>query len=118
MPRPIKCRKVCRLPKNDVFGPENPNLQDVIIMSVEEYETIRLIDYENFTQEQCSVYMGIARTTVQQLYNNARKKISVSLVDGVRLKIEGGNYRLCDDSQNQCHCRRCHKHKQNERGDI
>ena len=64
MPRPRKCRKVCCLPDNDGFVPVN----------VDEYEAIRLIDREGFSQEQCGEYMRIARTTVQQIYAATRKK--------------------------------------------
>lgn len=43
-------------------------------MSVEEYETLRLLDYEGMTQAECAQEMGIARATVQSLYTEARKK--------------------------------------------
>ena len=113
MPRPRKCRKVCKLPSNNVFQPIN-NLEDnkVIIMSVDEYETIRLIDLENFSQEECSFYMKIARTTVQQIYVSARKKIAATLVNGCTLRIEGGDYELCDGQEHQCNCGGCRKHKE------
>jgi len=40
----------------------------VISMTIEKYETLRLIDGEDFTQEKCAVQMHVARTTVQKLY--------------------------------------------------
>ncbi|QSX04986.1 DUF134 domain-containing protein [Sedimentibacter sp. zth1] len=110
MARPRKWRKVCSLPENNFFGPMNcEQFDDMIIMTVDEYETIRLIDYQDFTQEECSQYMKIARTTVQQIYTNARKKIAQSIVDGKVLKIFGGDYQLCDGNEDFCGCRGCHK---------
>lgn len=104
MPRPRKFRRVCCLPKTNSFGPSNllPDEKNQIIMTVDEYETIRLIDYEGYTQEECSLNMNIARTTVQQIYLNARKKLSQSLVEGKCLIITGGDYTLCDGDQNFC----------------
>ena len=78
MPRPMKGRKVCCLPQNARFGPlgcKGVQLEE-IIMTVDEYETIRLIDYLDFTQEECSQQMKVARTTVQGIYSQARKKLS------------------------------------------
>jgi hypothetical protein len=46
--------------------------------------------------------MSIARTTVQGIYNEARKKLAESLVDGKVLVIGGGEYRLCDGTGKGC----------------
>lgn len=112
MPRPRKCRKVCRLPETAEFAPAHGNVSDnIVVMTVDEYETIRLIDREGFSQEECGQYMYIARTTVQQIYNTARKKIAQALVEGKALKIEGGDYRLCDGREQFCGCGGCQKHR-------
>ncbi len=113
MPRPRKRRKVCRLPEISRYGPltATPAEEAAIIMSVDEYEAIRLIDLEDFTQEQCADQMGIARTTVQRIYGDARRKAAQSLVHGKILKIEGGDYRLCDELEETCRCGGCRRHR-------
>ncbi|MFA7689118.1 MAG: DUF134 domain-containing protein [Bacilli bacterium] len=95
MPRPIKRRIICSEPKINIFGPPNYNRYQYINMNLEEYETIRLIDYKNLTQEECAELMGVARTTIQKIYDDARKKIADAIVNGKTIKIEGGNYTLC-----------------------
>ena len=113
MPRPKKWRMVCCLPPVKEFAPINiPCLPDeVVVMTVDEYETIRLIDHEGFSQEECSGYMKIARTTVQLVYNNARIKIATALVDGRTLRIEGGEYHLCEGKEAYCGCGGCRRHR-------
>ena len=121
MPRPKKWRRVCSLPDVDRFGPLGlPQKKAyVVIMSVDEYETIRLIDLEGLSQEECARIMNVARTTVQGIYQEARKKIAESLVNGKVLRIEGGEYRLCGGegdfhSRRCCHRNRCGKDEFNE----
>lgn len=111
MPRPVKWKKVCCLPETDLFGPLNAkNIEkDIITMSVEEYETIRLIDGEGMLQEACAEQMHVARTTVQRIYNDARKKLADALVNGNVLKIEGGHYKLCEEDRETNRCSRCRK---------
>lgn len=113
MSRPIKWRKVCCLPESNSFGPLNStqNENNIIIMSIDEYETIRLIDLQGFMQEECAEQMKVARTTVQRIYNDARKKIAESLVNGKILRIEGGEYRLCNKLEESCRCGGCKRHR-------
>lgn len=108
MPRPRKCRQVCRLPQHDAFAPVGCGRSaQAVVIAVDEYEAIRLIDYEGLSQEECAASMGVARTTVQQIYNTAREKLSTALVEGRPFLIQGGDYRLCqgDESCRGC-CRR------------
>lgn len=104
MPRPRKWRTVCSLPQSNRFGPLDApvNAENFIIMTVDEYETIRLIDLNGLTQEECANQMDIARTTVQGIYNEARKKVADFLVNGKLLMIEGGDYRICRDWEESC----------------
>ena len=81
MSRPRKCRRVCSLPKVNEFRPAG-SCEDWVNLTVDEYETVRLIDREGFSQKECAGYMLIARTTVQQIYNSARKKLAAALVEG------------------------------------
>lgn len=72
-----------------------PRCSDMeIIMSIEEYETIRLIDYLGMNQEAAASQMDVGRATVQALYTNARRKLARYLVEGTRLSIRGGNYEI------------------------
>lgn len=112
MPRPRKYRKVCCLPDNDGFVPVRGGEElTPIVLNVDEYEAIRLIDREGFSQEQCGEYMCIARTTVQQIYAAARKKLADALVEGLPLRIEGGDFALCSGNSAAYGCRNCYQEK-------
>ena len=112
MPRPRKCRKVCQMPTTKEFRPigDTP-CKSAVILTVDEYEAIRLIDKQGFSQEECSTYMQVARTTVQLIYNSARKKLADALVDGLSIRIEGGDFQLCDGNEDYCGCGGCRRHR-------
>ena len=105
MPRPYKRRRICAcgMPGCSNFGPLSGEHTQDVVMTVDEFETIRLIDLEGLTQEECSRRMNVARTTVQAIYNGARRKLADSLVNGKHLKIQGGDYVLCEGG-NGCGC--------------
>lgn len=113
MPRPRKYRKVCCLPESSVFGPVPARLArgEILILTVDEYETMRLIDFEEMSQEDCAKSMNVARTTVQRMYAAARKKISDAIVNGKLIRIEGGDYKLYGEDDNTYGYGRCHKHR-------
>ena len=103
MPRPVKCRKVCHFPNVLEFLPaDDTEKKTPIVLTVDEYETIRLLDKKGYSQEQCAESMQIARTTVQRIYEIARKKIADALIDGHPLKIEGGDFIICDGQSSDC----------------
>ncbi len=94
MPRPQKSRRICCYPDYWSFAPDQDKAKDMVIMMLDEFETIRLIDYFGKTHEQCAVEMNVARTTVTAIYDTARKKLAQALVEGKRIVISGGNYTL------------------------
>ena len=110
MPRPRKCKSICGFPRNLAFSPEDPpEARETVVLTLEEYETIRLIDKEGLSQEQCAQQMQVARTTVQQIYACARKKLADVLVDGLPLRIGGGDYQLCTGGRRGCGSNTCYQ---------
>jgi len=112
MPRPRKYRKVCHFPRTLSFQPGGGDRGlTPVTLTVDEYESIRLIDREGLSQEQCAERMGVARTTVQMIYAEARRKLADVLVEGLPLRIGGGEYRLCDGDIAACGQEACFKHR-------
>lgn len=113
MPRPRKQKMICALPSCNSFAPcgNSADGDDAVFMSIEEYETIRLIDYNNMDQMQCAEELGVARSTVQRLYTDARRKIASCVVDGLPLKITGGDYMLCTKRKDPSKCENCRRHR-------
>lgn len=103
VPRPKKCRKVCHFPGTLEFVPAYVRPRGLpVVLTVDEYEAVRLIDKEGLSQEQCAARMGVGRTTVQQIYAAAREKLARFLVDGLPLRVEGGDFTLCGGGEKGC----------------
>ena len=94
MPRRPRCRYIGGYPDHWAFSPDEAAEGEPIIMGLDEFETIRLLDREGLTQEQCAERMGVSRPTVTAIYDSARKKVAEALVDGKRLQLRGGSYQL------------------------
>lgn len=109
MARPIRCRRICFEPKYDSFAPCGIGDTRQVILAVDEFEAIRLIDVEKMTHEQCAKQMEVSRTTVTEMYERAREKIADCIVNGKTLCISGGHYALCDGSAWKCCGKTCSK---------
>lgn len=68
-----------------------------VCLNLEEYESIRLLDYENLSQEEASKYIGVSRPTLTRIYESARKKVSKALIEGCKIIIEGGSFIFKDE---------------------
>ena len=95
MSRPTKVKRIHALPAVSRFIPDRAGDNPPVSITLEEYECLRLMDYEGMTQEECAQIMGVARTTVQALYFTARRRIAGCLVEARPLLIQGGSFELC-----------------------
>lgn len=118
MPRPRKFRKVCQLPPIEEFTARGCTDEQFVVLTVDEYECIRLVDYQGFSQESCAEYMQVSRATVQLISDSAHKKLASALVNGYGIRIEGGNYRLCDGQEEHCGCGGCSKHCRRQKEEV
>ncbi len=109
MARPVRCRRICFEPRYDSFAPCGVQSTEQVLLTVDEFEAVRLIDHEKKTHEQCARQMGISRTTVTEMYERARRKIADCIVNGKTLCISGGNYAFCDGSAWKCCGKKCNK---------
>jgi uncharacterized protein len=76
------------------FMPEGCPKIEAISITLEELETVRLVDLLELDQEEAAFYMGISRKALWNDLMNARKNIAAALVYGMGLRIEGGSYVL------------------------
>lgn len=96
MARPKLCRRIRFNPEVTYFKPRGipmRHLQEEII-TLEEFEAIRLKDLEGFEQSECAKKMEISQPTFHRLILGTRKKIADALINGKAIKVEGGDYNL------------------------
>ena len=111
MPRRRRLRKIVKPPNFKGYKPygihENTNEQSAIELLYEEYEAIKLADYDMMNHLQAAELMGVSRPTFARVYESARRKISKALVETREIKAVFGNatfdksWHLC----NNCHAR-------------
>lgn len=106
MVRPQKARIVHRPPVFSMFRPNGvpPSILKEINLSIDEFEAIRLADYEKLEHGEASEFMGISRSTFTRLIETARNKMSIFIVEGALLSISGGNIQF---SRNIIKCNEC-----------
>lgn len=97
MSRPCKRRRVCMKPRFDEFSTSKSCSKEIVNLTIDEFECLRLLDFEQITQEECAKKMNIARTTVTSIYQDARYKLMDALINGKKVIISGGNYELCNE---------------------
>jgi predicted DNA-binding protein (UPF0251 family) len=94
MPRPKKMRLVSGFPTASAFVPEGLPVNGEMVLSVEEFETLRLTDFEHLDQEAASQLMGVSRQTFGRILGRARSIVGEALVTAKVLRIEGGTFEM------------------------
>lgn len=93
-PRIKRIRKVLSPPLVKGFKPYGPELpeqaKEAIMLFYEEYEALRLCDYDGYNHHAASIIMGVSRPTFTRIYASVRQKISQAFVEGRQISIEGG----------------------------
>ena len=108
--RPRCKRRVESIPGVTYFKPRGIPLDDLelVNLTIEELEAVRLVDLEGLEQEQAAARMGVSRRAFWADLQSGRKKIADALVTGKAIEIKGGDFIVevkrrfkCDDCQNE-----------------
>ncbi len=91
--RPKKYKTIAKTPKISQFSPRGkPGRPDEIELKLEEFEAIRLADFEGISQTEAAKHMNISQQTFSRVLRRARKAVSEGLVYGKIIRIQGGSY--------------------------
>jgi len=104
--RPQKSRRICNVPEISHFipltVPDCGKSSDEVILTIDEYEALRLVDREGMTHSECAAQMNISRTTVTEICESAHRKVAEAIVEGRELVISGGRWELCSGRREDC----------------
>jgi predicted DNA-binding protein (UPF0251 family) len=129
MPRPERNRRLDCPPKMAGFKPFGMPLSELksVKLQYDEYESIKLVNYSNLSQDAAAELMAISRPTFTRIYNRALKKIAVAFVECSSIEIEGGHvefekqwykckkcFKLIDGLENHTKCKNCASYNDNE----
>ncbi len=105
MARPVQCRRVGSMPESNYFKPRGIPLSmlEEVILTVDEFEAVRLADLGGLYQEQAAQKMNVSRQTFGRIIESAHKKVAEVLVKGKALKIEGGKFEMASMRKFRCY---------------
>lgn len=104
MARPKCCRMIGGRPARKVFKPAGVPMSSLeeIILSMDEFEAIRLADLEGLYQEDAADRMNVSRQTFGRIIADARRKVARVLSEGLALRIQGGEVEMPDKRAFEC----------------
>ena len=88
----VRPRKNCRIavdPRVDYFKPRGIPLYQLehVALDVEEWESLRLADFQGLTHKEAGNTMGVSRPTFGRILGRARRKVAEALVHGKAIQI-------------------------------
>lgn len=93
--RPKKVRYIQRMPKVTQFSPRGkPGRPDEILLSIDQFEALKLADYQGFDQTQGAIVMKVSRPSFGRILREARKRVSDAIVNGKTIKIGIGDTQI------------------------
>ena len=89
MPRPFMRRRVRGRPNSSYFKPAGIRMIELeeTILTLPEFEAMRLIDFKEIPQEEAAKKMEISQPTLSRILKSARRKISDAIINGKAIKI-------------------------------
>jgi predicted DNA-binding protein (UPF0251 family) len=92
VPRPFCSRRIAGQPAAPIFKPIGVPVVDLeeVVMTLDEFEAMRLADLDGLYQEQAAGQMNVSRPTFGRIIDSAHRKMADALVHGKALRIEGG----------------------------
>lgn len=104
MPRPCCCRRVGGEPPSKFFKPQGIPLAalEVVVMTLDEFEALRLADLNGLYQEEAAKQMGVSRQTFGRIVESAHRKVAEALVNAQALEIKGGEIEMVKQREFLC----------------
>jgi predicted DNA-binding protein (UPF0251 family) len=81
------------------------------VLTLDEFEALRLADLEGLYQEDAADRMGVSRPTFGRVVESARRKVADALVNAKALVIAGGAVELAEVDEAACPSCRGHVSK-------
>lgn len=91
MGRRTRRRWVFKPPNNKYFVGTQPQMENCIILTLAEFEAMRLKHYNNLNQERAADSMGISQPTFSRILDISHQKITQALIEGKTIRVHGGN---------------------------
>ena len=89
MPRPRGERRIKGVPNAFFYKPQGIPLRqlEIVDITLEEFESLRLKDVLGFQQEQCALQMRVSQSTFQRIIVQAHYKIAYAITKGAAIRI-------------------------------